>query len=78
MDDNSRRLGVLVWKLANGQVSNDAAELLLQMCRALDANDMDGAQAIWRQFVQQQVLFDECQDWVTALKRLIKYRQQLG
>jgi protein transport protein SEC31 len=44
MDDNSRRLGGLFWKLNEGQVAAHVVAKLLQMCAALDAGNWPAAQ----------------------------------
>jgi protein transport protein SEC31 len=44
MDDNSRRLGGLFWKLNEAQVAPHVVAKLLQMCAALDAGNWPAAQ----------------------------------
>lgn len=46
MDDNSRRLGGLFWKLNEGQVAQHVMAKLMQMCAALDAGNWPAAQHI--------------------------------
>lgn len=43
MDDNSKRLGALFWKLNERQVSGHVAAKLLQLCAALDAGNWAAA-----------------------------------
>lgn len=56
MDDNSKRLGALFWRLNEGQVSPHVAAKLLQLCAALAQGDYAGAtqiqvrRAAWRRF----------------------------
>jgi protein transport protein SEC31 len=44
MDDNSRRLGGLFWKLNEAQVPPHVVAKLQQMCAALDAGNWPAAQ----------------------------------
>nr|GMD36612.1 protein transport protein SEC31 homolog B [Ipomoea batatas] len=73
IDDNSKKLGALFAKLNSGDISKNAAEKLVQLCRALDNGDFSTA-------LQIQVLlttsdWDECNFWLATLKRMIKTRQ---
>jgi hypothetical protein len=43
MDDNSRRIGTLFWKLNEGQVVPHVLQKLLQLCAALDAGNWPAA-----------------------------------
>jgi len=43
MDDNSRRIGALFWKLNEGQVAPHVLQKLLQLCAALDAGNWPAA-----------------------------------
>lgn len=43
MDDNSRRIGTLFWKLNEGQVAPHVLQKLLQLCGALDAGNWPAA-----------------------------------
>eukprot|EP00775_Hariotina_reticulata_P008692 gene8692-8873_t len=76
MDDNSRRLGGLFWKLNEGQVAQHVVAKLMQMCAALDAGNWPAAQHIQVELTASD--WDECGAWLTALKRLIKIRQTMG
>ena len=76
MDDNARRLGTLFWKLSVGQLSADVVRALHGMAAALNAGDWAGASALQVQLTGSH--WDECAAWLTACKRLIKIRQQLG
>jgi len=46
MDDNSKRLGALFWKLNEQQVSAHVVAKLLQLCAALDAGNYPAASQI--------------------------------
>lgn len=46
MDDNSRRLGGLFWKLNEGQVAPHVLQKLQQLCQALDAGNWAAAHQI--------------------------------
>ncbi|KAF6262154.1 hypothetical protein COO60DRAFT_1470516 [Scenedesmus sp. NREL 46B-D3] len=76
MDDNSRRLGGLFWKLNEAQVAPHVVAKLLQMCAALDAGNWPAAQHLQVELTASD--WDDCGTWLTALKRLIKIRQSLG
>eukprot|EP00878_Enallax_costatus_P022761 GHUV01024169.1.p2 GENE.GHUV01024169.1~~GHUV01024169.1.p2 ORF type:complete len:134 (+),score=59.66 GHUV01024169.1:55-402(+) len=76
MEDNSRRIGALFWKLNESQVSAKVVQKLLQMCAALDAGNWPAAQHIQIELTASD--WDECSVWLTALKRLIKIRQAMG
>ena len=39
MDDNSKRLGGLFWRLSKGDVSDEVASALHQLCSALDESN---------------------------------------
>ena len=76
VEDSSKRLAGLLWKLNRADVSTSVCGKLLQLCAALDAGDIAGAS-------QAQVAlttsdWDEGSGWLTALKRLLKMRASLG
>ncbi|KAF6136674.1 hypothetical protein GIB67_016130 [Kingdonia uniflora] len=75
IEDNSRKIGALFAKLNSGDISNNAAAKLVQLCVALDNGDFITA-------LQIQVLlttseWDECNFWLATLKRMIKTRQNV-
>ncbi|CAN6906040.1 unnamed protein product [Brassica oleracea] len=75
IEDNSRKLGALFVKLNSGDISKNAADKLAQLCHALDTHDFGAA-------LQLQVLlttseWDECNFWLSTLKRMIKARQSV-
>jgi protein transport protein SEC31 len=72
MDDTSKRIGTLFWKLNGGEVTPAALQKLQQLCRALDANDLGGASHMQAELTTAH--WDECGGWLTALKRLMKAR----
>ena len=76
LEDASKKLGLLIWKMNEGQVSSSVSEKLQQLCRALDAHDF--ARAAHIQVMLTTSDWDECSSWLTALKRLIKLRQISG
>lgn len=73
MDDNSKRLGQMLWKLNAGEVSPHVVQKLMQLCQSLDAGDLATASHIQVELTTSD--WDECGQWLTALKRLIKMRQ---
>jgi len=73
LDDASRKLGGLLWKMNAGMVSESVGEKLQQLCTALDA--FDYASAAHVQVMLTTSDWDECSSWLTALKRLVKLRQ---
>mmetsp|Transcript_24380 Transcript_24380/g.43410 ORF Transcript_24380/g.43410 Transcript_24380/m.43410 type:complete len:1160 (-) Transcript_24380:43-3522(-) len=73
MDDNAKRLGGLFWHLNKADVSPSVAGKLTALCQALDAGDFPQASHIQVQMTTSD--WDECSQWLTALKRLIKSAQ---
>ncbi|KAF3781972.1 transport protein SEC31-like protein B [Nymphaea thermarum] len=73
IDDNSRRLGSLFAKLNSEDISPNAATKLVQLCQALDKGDFSGALHI--QVLLTTSDWDECNFWLSPLKRMIKLRQ---
>ena len=73
LDDASKKLGSLVWKMNEGSVSDSVTSKLLQLAASLDAFDYPGAAHVQVQLTTSD--WDECASWLTALKRLIKIRQ---
>ena len=76
MDDNAKRLGTLFWKLNEVQLSPDVVRALHQMAAALNSGDWGTASQVQVNLTGSH--WDECAAWLTACKRLIKTRQQLG
>lgn len=75
MDDSSKRLGVLLWKLASAEVSDSVVTKLKSLAQALDAFDFAAAQQTQMQLTTGD--WYECSTWLTALKRLTKFRATL-
>ncbi|VFQ59373.1 unnamed protein product [Cuscuta campestris] len=75
IEENSKRLGALFAKLNSGDISKSAAEKLVQLCCALDNRDFGTALKIQVQLTTSD--WDECNFWLTSLKRMIKTRQSL-
>ena len=73
LDDASKKLGGLLWKLNRGMISESVVGKLQQLCHALDT--FDYATAAHVQVMLTTSDWDECSSWLTALKRLIKLRQ---
>lgn len=76
LDDASKKLGALVWRINAGLVSTSVSEKLQQLGSALDAGDFATAGHI--QVMLTTSDWDECAGWLTALKRLLKLRQTVG
>jgi protein transport protein SEC31 len=76
VDDSSKRLAGLLWKLNQADVSASVCGKLLQLCAALDGGDVAAATQV--QVVLTTSDWDEGSSWLTALKRLLKMRQALG
>jgi protein transport protein SEC31 len=72
LDDASKKLGALLWKLSEGEISPSVAGKLQQMCGALDMGDFATVGHIQVQLTTSD--WDECAAWLTALKRLVKLR----
>jgi len=75
MDDSSKRLAVLLFKANIGEVSSSVTEKLKSLAQALDMADYQSAQNI--QMALTTGDWDECSFWLTALKRLLKFRSTL-
>jgi protein transport protein SEC31 len=73
LDDASKKLGALLWKLNEGEISPSVAGKLQQMCAALDMGDFATVGHVQVQLTTSD--WDECAAWLTALKRLVKLRQ---
>ncbi|KAK2080829.1 hypothetical protein QBZ16_000683 [Prototheca wickerhamii] len=76
LEDASRRLGLLAWRLSQGGVSDSVASKLQALAAALDAGDVAGATRVQAALTRDD--WDESSGWLSALKRLIKLRQMLG
>ncbi|PRW34057.1 transport SEC31-like protein B isoform A [Chlorella sorokiniana] len=76
VEDSSKKLGALFWKMNKGEVSQSVAGKLLQLCQALDMGDFVTATHLQVSLTTSD--WDECAAWLTALKRLIKARQTMG
>lgn len=76
MADNSKRLGGLLWRMNIGDFSPRVTDHLKQLGAALNANDIAGATAIQLKLTTDD--WDECCNWLTALKRVLKLRSTLG
>ncbi|KAK3253493.1 hypothetical protein CYMTET_37261 [Cymbomonas tetramitiformis] len=75
-DDNSKRLGTLFFKLNLGDISDSVSAKLLQLCAAVDRQDYATASQLQVGLTTSD--WDECSQWLTALKRLIKTRQGMN
>ncbi|GIL46865.1 hypothetical protein Vafri_3734 [Volvox africanus] len=73
MDDNTKKIGQLFWKLNSGEVSASVVPKLQQLCAAIDAGDWHTANHIQVQMTTTD--WDECGFWLSAVKRMIKLRQ---
>ncbi|KAL4435628.1 hypothetical protein ABPG77_002591 [Micractinium sp. CCAP 211/92] len=76
VEDSSKKLGALFWRMNKGEVSQSVASKLLQLCQALDGGDFVTATHLQVSLTTSD--WDECSAWLTALKRLIKARHQMG
>tara|TARA_Y100001954_G_scaffold207869_1_gene231743 strand:+ start:555 stop:4292 length:3738 start_codon:yes stop_codon:yes gene_type:complete len=75
MDDSSKRLGLLLWRLNAGDVSPSVVAKLKNLASALAVADFAAAQTA--QMALTTGDWDECSAWLTALKRLTKFRATL-
>ncbi|KAJ0256748.1 WD40 repeat-containing protein [Hirschfeldia incana] len=75
IEDNSKKLGALFVRLNSGEMSKNAADKLGQLCQALDNHDFSTALQI--QVLLTNSEWDECNFWLSALKRMIKTRQNV-
>jgi protein transport protein SEC31 len=75
LDDSSKRLGGLLWKLNRKDVSPSVVAKLAQLCAAVDKADYATASNVHVQLTSND--WTECSAWLPALKRLLKTRQLL-
>ncbi|CAM8920107.1 unnamed protein product [Rhodiola kirilowii] len=75
IEDNSKKIGALFAKLNSGDISQNAAFKLVELCQALDNGDFIKALQIQVQLTTSE--WDECNFWLAALKRMIKTRQSV-
>jgi protein transport protein SEC31 len=73
IEDNSKKIGALFAKLNSGDISPNVSSKLIQMCSALDNSDLATAMQIQIQLTTSD--WDECNFWLSALKRVIKTKQ---
>eukprot|EP00798_Chlamydomonas_sp_ICE-L_P017883 gene17883-24274_t len=76
MEDNTKKLGQLFWKLNAGDVAESVLAKLLQLCHAIDTADWHSANHIQVQMTTTD--WDACGFWLSVVKRLIKTRQTMG
>lgn len=74
--NSAQRLGLLFWQLAHDQLSPDVLSLLSSLAAAVAASDWAAAQQHHIKLTAQH--WNECGQWLSAIKRLIKARQSLG
>ena len=82
-EDNERRLGALLWKVANNNndanggtpplVSSRVAEGVSRLGAAVEQGDWDAAASVQHALAASD--WDECAQWLTAVKRLVRARQ---
>ena len=75
MEDSSKRLGALLWKLNRQDVTPGVVAKLAAMCAALDKGDHATVGTLQVQLTSSD--WDECSAWMPALKRLSKTRAAL-
>lgn len=75
MEDTSKRLAALLFRANIGDISSSVAEKLKALAQALDMADYQSAQNV--QMALTTADWDECSFWLTALKRLLKFRSTL-
>ena len=73
MDDNSKRLASLLYKMNEGEVTPGVVEALQQMGQALAGRDLALASKI--QIKLSTTDWNECSNWLQAIRRLLKVRQ---
>lgn len=73
MEDNSKKLAILLWRMGNGEVSPQLAARLRDLGAALDRSDMATANGIQHELTT--TAWDENKDWLMATKRLFKTRE---
>ncbi|KAH7676991.1 Ancestral coatomer element 1 Sec16/Sec31 domain-containing protein [Dioscorea alata] len=73
IEDNSKKIGSLFAKLNSGDISSNAASKLRELCHALDSGDFESALHTQVRLITSD--WDECNVWLTALKRMIMIRK---
>lgn len=75
IDDNSRKLGGLFFRLNKADISPNARTKLVQICQSIDSGDYATASQLQVSLTTSD--WDECGSWLGPLKRMIKVRQSL-
>jgi protein transport protein SEC31 len=73
MEDNSKKLAALVWRLSNGEVGPALAPKLQQFAGALERGDLATAGQLQHELTS--TMWEENKDWLMATKRLLKSRE---
>jgi hypothetical protein len=76
IQNSAQRLGILFWQLNNQQLSSGVLALLEELANAVARGDWMAAQQFHIKLTGSH--WDECGQWLQAIKRLIKARQSLG
>ncbi|KAK1321736.1 hypothetical protein QJS10_CPA03g00730 [Acorus calamus] len=74
LEDISKKIGALFAKLNTGDISPNVASKLSQLCEAVDSGNFSGALHI--QVMLTTTDWEECNAWLSVIKRLIKMKQQ--
>jgi protein transport protein SEC31 len=72
LDDSSKKLGALFWRMNKRDVSPSVQSKLTLLCAALDKSDFVSAGQVHQQLTAGD--WDEAASWLPALKRLMKAR----
>jgi len=75
LEDSSKRLGALLWRLNRRDVSPSVLAKLQQLCAALERGDVAAGLAVHVALTGAD--WDEASSWLPALKRLLKTRAML-
>ena len=70
LEDCSKRLGLLLWRLNAKLVSQPVEDKLSKLCEAASRGDWPNANSLHVEMTTQH--WDECSGFLTALKRLLK------
>jgi protein transport protein SEC31 len=75
VEDSSKRVAGLLWKLNRADVSPSVCEKLTQLCAALDGGDVATASQVQVALTTHD--WDEASSWLSGLKRLLKMRSSI-
>lgn len=73
MEDNSKKLAILLWRLGAGEVGPQVLGRVREMAGALDRGDLNAANQVQHDLTA--TAWEENKDWLMATRRLLKARE---